>query len=73
MFKTTFLFWFMWRNPTPDNDLPAVWNPVELMKTRNAGDVVTRYMEIGDDLKMCQESMNKERMKFWRQFLKNKL
>ena len=57
------------RNPTPDNGLPAVWDPVEL-KTRNQEDVVTRFLEIGGDLKMHQNSMNEERMKFWSQLLK---
>jgi len=54
------------RNPTP------VWDPVEL-KTRNPEDVVTRFLEIGEDLKMSQKSMNKERMKFWNHLLKNNL
>jgi hypothetical protein len=60
------------RNPTPDNVVPAVWDPVEL-KTINPEDVVTRYLEIGEDLKMCQKSMNVKRMKFWSNLLKSKL
>jgi hypothetical protein len=60
------------RNPTPNSGLPAVWDPVEL-KTRNPEDVVTRFLEIGEDLKMSQKSMNKERMKFWNHLLKNNL
>jgi hypothetical protein len=61
---------FICRNPTPDDSLGATWLPVE----RTSGDpdaLVTRYLNIDENLTMKQESLNEKRMKFWSQIYKD--
>ncbi|XP_065344089.1 esterase FE4-like [Cloeon dipterum] len=53
-------------NPTPDDSLGANWLPVE--KTSNKPEeLVTRYLDIGENLVMKDESLNKERVQFWQE------
>jgi hypothetical protein len=58
---------FVFSNPTTKQS-NIIWIPVEA-KNNNAADVVTKYLEIDEELKMHSCSMNDERMQFWRRLM----
>ncbi|XP_065344086.1 esterase FE4-like [Cloeon dipterum] len=53
-------------NPTPDDSFGAIWLPVEKTSS-NPDDIITRHLDLGEDLEMINESLNGERMLFWSQ------
>jgi len=57
------------RNPTPDDSLGVTWLPVAKTSS-NPDELVTRYLDIDENLTMNEESLNENRMQFWSKIYK---